>query len=66
MAFEDWRADRCAHCNGSGLLEVWAGEACSQSMRECDRCIMGRVYVTPNDRLVLYPGGSIVGRDPGR
>ena len=54
----------CSHCGGHGLVSDYGLSGLDfEGAKECDTCYgKGFLFITPNKRLVVYPGGPFRGR----
>jgi hypothetical protein len=59
----DWLPDTCSQCGGHTIYAVWSGD---YDIVDCNKCSNGKVWVSPKDRVAIWPGGPFLGSDPGR
>lgn len=60
----EWRLVNCSRCGGWGVVMNYAGVD-PTGAGDCPDCNNGVLYVTPTDRVALWPGGPFQGRIPG-
>lgn len=63
-----WLTMRCTSCRGYGQVSAYTlGGTDFLGAGECHNCGGGGiVYVSPKDRLAMYPGGPFCGYWPGK
>ena len=61
------RTIRCFSCGGHGAVSEYTLDGSDfLGAKECDKCSgSGFLFITPKDRIVLYPGGPFNGSWPG-
>lgn len=57
-----WLPDTCTRCGGHTIYAVWNGD---YDIVDC-YCDNGSVWISPKDRIAVYPGGPFLGMRPGR
>ena len=62
-----WKRIQCGSCGGHGLVCVYSYNAFDfEGAGECNTCDgSGSIAVSPKDRLAKYPGGPLLGSEPG-
>lgn len=59
-----WRIARCGVCSGHGIVSDYRGGDFNGA-RDCESCFGGTIFVSENDRTACYPGGPLLGYQPG-
>lgn len=61
----EWRTIPCSDCCGAGMVPAYSRDD-FEGGEECDYCNgSGQLYVSPTDRLFVYPGGPARGSRNG-
>ena len=60
-----WLTTHCPNCRGYGQISVYGTDFLGAG--ECPNCGgNGTIYVSPKDRLAIFPGGPFCGYWPGK
>jgi len=60
MSKQSWHWEKCAYCNGYGVVSDYRGGDFNGAM-ECPRCNgSGRFVVYPSGAIAQYPGGPFL------
>lgn len=58
-----WKQTICHGCGGFGIISDYGNGEDFYGPKECEFCSgSGNLWISPNNRLTIYPGGPFRGR----